>query len=307
VPVVTVPVVTVPVPYVVSSTTITSTSTYTWYYNCSLSDDGKYIIVSSFMLSRDSGVTFNSIPNTTPNPGNYHGSTMTPDGKVQVATKNDAAYGNYWFSTDYGVTWTTGPGVERYFACCVNDSGSIIIASSDQKVYMTTDTGATWTNYSKTTLLGGISSSLGWCVSNNGVYHLRCPYSSSSYFYASNDSMVSWIPFGSLADSWSYHTCSMSSDGKFQVVNGGVISYLSSDYGTSWQSTTSYLELFVTRDGTKLFSYDKVSLDFGVTWNTIAAFGGFVAGYSYVASANAKFYIQGKKSPNGVGILNKME
>jgi hypothetical protein len=288
----TVPAVTVPTSYVASTITMALASTGCTYRD-SVSDDGKYIIFSPFMLSIDGGATFNRIPNTSLG-GGYYQSTMSFNGMVQVATKNNATYGNYYFSTNYGLTWTTGPGVERYFACFVNDSGSIILACSDQNVYMSTNTGTTWTTIAKATLPGGVSSCSAWSISNSGVYHIRCPYSSSSYFYVSNDSMISWRAFGLLTDSWSYHSCSMSSDGRLQVVNGGIISYVSSDYGATWQRTSTHLELYLSRDGTTLNSKSQISKDFGLTWNTIAEFTGLIDPYNWgiCRSPNAKVNIK---------------
>ena len=235
----------------------------------SVSDDGKYIMLYPFKYSTDSGITFNNIPGSSDRSQNALQSAMTPNGQVQVSTKNDNIYGNYYYSTNYGQSWTSGPGVERYFACCVNDSGSIIIVTGDVNLYMSTNTGASWSKYPKSNFLGSPGLHTSWAVSNDGKYHLRTPYAGSAYFYASNDNMNSWRPFGSLDDSWSYHNCSMSSDGKYQVANGTSISYISSDYGISWKSISNYLELFITRDGTKLFSSNNLSLDFGNTWINI--------------------------------------
>jgi hypothetical protein len=82
----------------------------------------------------------------------------------------------------------------------------------------------------------------------------------------------------------------MSSDGKYQVVNGNDISYLSSDYGISWKST-SKLGLYITRDGKKLISGDQVSIDFGVRWITIKQ--DIVGGWGdFNVSSNAKTIIQ---------------
>jgi hypothetical protein len=197
---------------------------------------------------------------------------MSPDGKVQVATKNDPGYGNYYYSTDYGVTWTSGPGLERYFSCCVNDSGSIIIVSSDQKVYMSTDTGVTWTNYSRTIFPDGVSACNAWAVSNNGVYHIRCPNAGATQFYVSNDNMTTWRTFGTSNSN--QYACSMSSDGKYQVVDGYNIGYFSSDYGISWTTSYTYFINVVTRDGTKLYSDGnrKISTDFGITWTAVSGF-----------------------------------
>jgi hypothetical protein len=157
-------------------------------------------------------------------------------------------------------------------ACCVNDSGSIIIANGDQNVYMSINSGASWTKYPKAKFSGFGGLHKCWAISNDGKYHIRTPYASSSYFYVSNDNMASWRPFGSLLDSWSYYNCFMSSDGKFQVVNGNNISYMSSDNGTTWKSSTKYTDLFITRDGTKLFSNNNISKDFGKTWTADAQF-----------------------------------
>jgi hypothetical protein len=234
-----------------------------------ISDDGKYIILYPFKYSTDSGSTFNNIPGSSDRAQNALQSAISSNGKVQISTKNDNVYGNYYYSTNYGQSWNSGPGIERYFACCVNESGSIIIVTGDQNLHMSTNTGVSWSKYPKSNFTGYGGLHTSWSVSNDGKYHLRTPYAGSAYFYVSNDSMNTWRPFGSLTDSWSYNSSSMSSDGKKQVVNGGSISYMSSDYGITWKSITNYLRLFITIDGTKLFSDNDVSKDFGNTWTNI--------------------------------------
>ena len=303
------------------NTLASSSSLFTYY---AISDNGQYII--DITHTRYGTVASGVITWTNINNGNTLRNLLqcaiSTSGQYMIFTMNDNVYGDFGYTTNSGSTWIPGGHPARYFACCTNNSGSIMIANGDQGTWVTINSGTAWTNYTTfnaygaTAGYGGLCQ--GWVVSDNGTYMLRTPYSNSSYFWTSNSGVgnfnTGWVTQGQLGR---YDHCSMSSDGKYQVVNGYTPdgnytqNYISSDYGSTWNQVPNYIvngdiylsQLYVTRNGSKLFAKNYVSNDFGTTWCYVPS---LLLASTYIFSANANyiFNYDSSSTPYNIQLLS---
>jgi hypothetical protein len=289
--------------YSIAAGTLTTASADAglWTYGA-ISDDGLYVMKPASYGKVNNG-TIDWFSDTG---GNSAQTAMSSNGKYAISTINDNRYGNYFYTTDNGQTWTAATKPGRYFACCTNIDGRIMIANGDEQTgtWVTTNSGVSWTNYnsfnSYNFVPGYSGQHTGWAVSDDGTYMLRTPYSMGSYFWTSNSGVgnfgTGWVTRGDVMGipvKGRYESCSMSGNGQYQVVNGKTIdgvsvqNFISSDYGQTWNQLSNYYSLYITRDGTKLFSQNNVSHDFGKTWYQIPSLK--LGGMGYIFSANAKY------------------
>lgn len=202
-------------------------------------------------------------------------------GKYQLLVQNTPSIPDYFRSTDFGATWTTGTtplGDDIYIGAMGGNSGEYITMNtwdgSFGRTYVSNDTGATWTEITYTGAgtagwdLGGVA------ISGSGQYQFICD--GNGDIWVSNDYGVTWTLNGTFSPS--YEVASISSDGR--VMAFGLTStsdiVLSTNYGVTWNTVTIVGLNFlggtpaINSDGTIIMlsgpNQFAKSTDSGATW-----------------------------------------
>jgi len=152
-------------------------------------------------------------------------------------------------SYDYGNTWNVKSTSDNYYHCAISATGQYMVACSDPGyVYVSSNFGFSFTKIS----VFGLSSSQTWtsvAISANGQYitAVMDTNNESGFAYISRDYGQTWTTRTQLSGSTlKCGRCAMSSDGKYQIVsiaNTGTNYYLSSNYGSSFESKTFTLSI----------------------------------------------------------------
>ena len=179
----------------------------------------------------------------------WRGVAMSGDGATVAAVVDQ---GSIWVSTDYGSSWseTSDPagGDDDYYvmynwrAVAVSSDGTTLAAAYDMGVWMSYDSGATWST--------DTSGSYSWsdlrdiAMSDDGSLMAVVEYSGA--LYTSSDH-YSWNSPSSMSDDGAvthdWQAIAMSADGgtivavaaeDYNYMGGGV--YLSTDFGSTWST-----------------------------------------------------------------------
>jgi len=219
-------------------------------------------------------------------------------------------------SYDYGNTWNMKSTSDNYYHCAISATGQYMVACSNPGyVYVSSNFGASFTQYS----VFGLSTTQTWtsvAISANGQYitAVMDTNNESGFAYISRDYGQTWTTRTQLSGSTlKCGRCAMSSDGKYQIIsiaNTGTNYYLSSNYGSSFESktftlstggnisapSTKWWDIAVSSSGKYILisTYSSnsgcyYSKDYGLTW---AQVGGIVPTYNYnsvAMSANGQY------------------
>jgi photosystem II stability/assembly factor-like uncharacterized protein len=212
----------------------------TWSQNASIpyvnrpsvgsSGDGRIILVSSrngpLYVSMDAGATWTERGPTK----DWYKTRVSYYGNVMVACPTSGSDGFLYVSTNSGVTWNakiTDAARNWYIAAAFSLDGSrIIVPAQNNPIFISTDSGNTWTQRSPAT--GNWN---GVCTSSfDGTKLAACDQGGA--IWISTDSGVNWT---SRASSRSWSGVVLSSDGTILAASefGGSI-WISTDSGVSW-------------------------------------------------------------------------
>ena len=179
--------------------------------------------------------------------------------------------------TTTGDTWSFDVVIIRSVKLGAN--GAFIVVTSDDGVYLSTDSGANWSQKLPDGV-GATDWTKGIC-SSDGTYIIVV--SSANAIYRSANSGTAW---GAITpadgDTFSVNKMATSDDGQFMVIVGINTTdatescYISTDYGVSWTAkkpvvdSISWTDCDISNDGTiiavSLSSYFYISFDSGATW-----------------------------------------
>lgn len=172
---------------------------------------------STFLMTTNSGTTWQTVPTPVPNGCAYYGIALTGNGN-QIFT---ARYNDYIYKTsDTGTTWTqlTGAGSRYWKGFAVSTDGNYIVASAhNDYAYFSINGGTTWSRAS------GPISSYWQTASIDSTGRVMAVASVNGDIYASTDYGSTWseISLGISRQYW--YSSSITSDGKFLLL--GTYSY----------------------------------------------------------------------------------
>jgi hypothetical protein len=212
-----------------------------------LYDNASYSIYNS----TDSGVSWNEITLTNlPTGGNYQGITTNSDGTILYAIWNAAAQGIY-YSLDSGVNWNTLvsnlPSNPFLLAIATDSGGLNIITCLSNTIYISTDSGTTFTNVHTATNIADVV-----CSNNFAIYYYAT--TAGAVYRSTSLDDTSWTSLPPITGNNNFASLTCSADGSkvFLTDNAGkLFLYLDgawSQIATGFGTISSYL------NGTRLLS-----------------------------------------------------
>lgn len=212
------------------------------------------------------------------------------DGSKLIASTNGAINGtgaSAYVSTDFGATWSRNtPGSNAFstsFAATSSDGSHLVYAKTNDYVWTSSDSGATWSNNS------GVHS---WtAVATSGDGNTVLGGDNAGGVYLSTDAGLTWALSTTLPQGVT--GASASGDGSTLVAtaNGGNI-WVSTNGGTSWTARATALSwsaIAAASDGSHLAATVNggqiyTSADSGATWTLQA--GSPTGGWTGIASSS---------------------
>jgi|GEM_PF-449824 len=173
--------------------------------------------------------------------------------------------GQIYISSDSGTTWTPRGTTQNWSSVASSADGSKLVAVvAGGQIYISSDSGTTWTP---------TATSQGWLsVASSADGSKLVAVVTGGQIYISSDSGTTWTPKGTTQ---LWHSVASSADGSklVAVVNGGQI-YISSDSGTTWTpsgTSQNWVSVASSADGSKLAAVVYggqiyISSDSGTTW-----------------------------------------
>ena len=263
----------------------------------------------SILTGFSSGLNLNWTPRIA-NPNGWSCIASSSDAtQLFAAASGPGITGQFYTSTDSGVTWTVlaGSPVEDWSSvACSADGAKLVATTVFDGIYTSTNSGVTWTL--QTNALTGVSHEWSSVASSADGTKLIAAEGSPFYntsqaggvgFYTSTNSGLTWT-FQTGAPTNGGWTCVASStDGTklAAVSNGRANCYLSSDSGVTWtpSPTISPTAVALSADATTILTTGAggiyVSINSGGTWNARPLPGTASLGYHRMAaSADGRFY-----------------
>ena len=170
---------------------------------------------SAGSISYDDGITWSNIPM----PSTYNV-------KICGSLDGRCIYSNSGMSTNYGVTWVSGPGGGYYDTCCSYD-GSVVVAAINGSLQVSIDYGVTWSN----AYPDGSSAYFACACSSNGNIIYTCDGGGA---YKSTDRGQTWGTAG--FNNYNGLACSANGTIVYGMDGSGNIQK-SSNGGSSWGGT----------------------------------------------------------------------
>jgi hypothetical protein len=207
---------------------------------------------------------------------NWRSVASSADGSQVIGTVDGSTNGfgtSVWRSTDYGATWTNlvgSPGGFFYALVASSADGTHLVdAESGGFIYVSPDSGATWTQVASSQLWSSIASS------SDGV-HLVAAVGGGQLWVSSN-SGTTWTATATT-QSWTSVTSSADGTHLAATVNGGQV-WVSTDSGVTWTAKASaqnWASIASSSDGSHLAATVNggqiwVSTDYGTTWTAVAS------------------------------------
>ena len=250
------------------------------------SADGTRIYATTryaIFVSTDSGTTWqrNAVSWSRLTTVVFNHMVCSRDGMTVYATK---ANGNIWKSDNGGAIWRelSSPRLNQQFMTCMSTNGMIQYFADQtpgiQKIYKTTDKGATWTGIT----VPGAGLWRGVCCTPDGLKIAATEggnSGSAGYVWTSTDGGATFTQqLASGARNWRAIACDISGTKLVaaEYTSTGYI-YTSSDSGVTWTARTvlsarSWYGVACSADGSKIVACDTVagqpyiSTDSGVSW-----------------------------------------
>lgn len=254
----------------------------TWYSIASSSDGLKLAAIasgSSPRTSTDGGDTWTE-RSSLPYYNSWYDVAMSHDGGVLVVV---GYWTNVMVSLDFGETWDGvfpdaqwGQGWSWNKVACSSDCSTIVGVADNGYIWISRDTGSTWTQKGHQARWNAVTCSDDCSVIVAGAMN--------EVIHVSRDHGETWLPRDMDARVWSDVDCSSDGSRIVAITSSGSTNnvYTSSDYGATWSS--NLLNLFMawsvasSSDGARLVvvSYSNgggamsgviyTSSDYGKTW-----------------------------------------
>jgi len=233
-----------------------------WYGTAS-NGDGSVLLAGQFegylFLSTDSGASWSEITPAGAGIREWRGMCSSVLGDVLIVADGlnepPPGTGKLYMSTNYGVSFSeiqpAGATTHDWYDVDCSADGSVIIAcGKDDYVYVSTNSGANWT---QTTL--PLNHWRNICCSGNGQYLGACAY--GGRLYTSDDYGATWTerqPAGAINQNW--NTIASNGTGSYLLAGvwGGRL-WASYDYGITWTEEQPDGDVTRTWAGTAI-SYD---------------------------------------------------
>lgn len=197
----------------------------------------------------------------------WTGAASSSSGTILVSCVGGGG-GQIYVSTNSGTTWTPyGPTLVWSGVASSSDGAKLVAISSGDRIYTSTNTGVSWTPR---------ASIKPWtcvCSSADGVTLLAGTF--NDFLFVSVDSGATWTQTNVVAQ---YTGVACSADGSilYAVALGDTI-YQSTDTGLTWtpqDSVRNWAGVACTSDGITAFATDSTSIykttDLGTTWTASA-------------------------------------
>jgi photosystem II stability/assembly factor-like uncharacterized protein len=258
------------------------------YSRGSISTDNQKIIALQYDNNSESTLVWYSINagadwTQSPNFGNVYTIAASASGQVVLAIMNDSQVP--YLSTDYGATFTiTTLSLVGYYpdVCVINSTGtSMMVSSSDGYIYVSTDSGTTWTNPYQFT--NGSTYLQCSSTSMDRIYVVVYDYAGPGITYVSTNMGTSWTSLGRSpsATDTNYIACDWSGQNLVLSTSAGDGVYRSTNGGVSWTKIFGQTGIFTSNivsnsTGNRIVVFDDnvyvyyVSLDAGATWSTLS-------------------------------------
>jgi photosystem II stability/assembly factor-like uncharacterized protein len=201
--------------------------------------------------------------------GKYSSISMSDDGSIQTAVLNDINNGLILRSSDSGATWSitvVDYSRELVKVAVSGTDGSVqSIIGDTGDIYVSIDSGATWE-------VNGFSESFsGIALSSDGATQLSVVRGNG--FYKTTNTGGGWIAL--VSPGYTTRNLAISSDAQYQIV-GNVFRqlFLSTDFGSTFVKTTSSNTARPAMSSSGKYMYAgngtkfKRSTDFGTTWTS---------------------------------------
>lgn len=272
-----------------------STSPVAYWSGVASSADGSQVIAvqrssagGGLYRSTDGGNTWT--PNAALGSRNWSGVVMSADGSTVAAT---ACGGNIYVSQDGGITWTPQATTQNWAQIAISDDGTVVAATRTQNcsqsipatsgstVYISADSGATWTATSRTRTSGiAVSPDGSKIITSDSTSNSTTP----SYPNYSTDGGLTWTAstsgYTNLWASFAFagdNTTIYAYTGASSILNNSL--YRSTDGGVTFTAvdgpynTTNSPRTQVSRNGQLVMNNTgRFSTDSGATFNDMPDF-----------------------------------
>lgn len=180
--------------------------------------------------STDSGATWNPLAGA--GEKLWVALACSDDGSKAVVGAGGAAPGPLLVSSDSGAAWSSPLSFEAYWsdAACSSDGSVMIVGASGDYVYLSIDSGATWTQTSPS---GDVGLWTGVTTTADGRQMAVCAY--KGYLHTSTDGGTTWTQRDPAGETKKWKSIRASADGTNLAAateEGGI--WVSTDFGETW-------------------------------------------------------------------------
>jgi len=215
------------------------TGTMTYGPRCSQSANGSIIFLCAYQrriyLSTDYGESFVEARPLGDTDQSWRYTCCDDDGSVLIATGFGANM--FYISVNSGNTWnqiTTIPTGTKFEPVCSAD-GSVIAVNVGTKLYVSTNTGSSWTDRTPSSMRDGfVTYSMAMSTDGSCIMYINDETTGDDTVRYTSNYGANWttvlLPTGGAIQS----QCAMSSDGQVLYVINGTCIYRSANAGSSW-------------------------------------------------------------------------
>jgi len=181
------------------------------------------------------------------------------DGTKLVAVTNDFIAGGYTFtSADSGASWQQQTSTQQRWESVASsaDGTKLVAATSPGYIYVSADSGVTWTQTGAQQYWSSLASS----ADGTNLVAVSNDFPGGGYIYTSADSGATWTQQTSTQQHWQSVASSVDGTKLVAVSSGGVVAFTghihtSADSGATWTQTGTqqyWQAVASSADGTKL-------------------------------------------------------
>lgn len=234
----------------------------------SISSTGQYVLATAQNHYKYRSIDYGTTWARTGTNSSWVFGAVSGDGKYQTTAE---AGNTQQTSSDYGANWNDRNSTGTWRKCQINYNGQYQIVAGNNRLYKSTDYGATISAIISAAAL----ESFEWvAISNSGQYMGAASYGSNGCIRLSSNYGVNWTTVTGLTIG-NWNGIGMSSSGEYITVakESGTL-YTSSDYGATWtsrNSNRSWKNVAVSGTGKYQVAGTTngnlyMSTDYGVTW-----------------------------------------
>ena len=202
-----------------------------------LSADGKYGLLGGspgYLIKINDGVASSAVETSS----DWSACLMSDSGQYQVGISS----AGFYFSNDYGATWTAKETAKIFVTGCMNPTGQYIaiFSNASARAYFSNDYGVTWVERAST---GGVDKC---CITANGfrVYYGIISSGSSVYRCTSNGATQTLIRNATGCINLVCHDSGLVISQRF-----GSYTDVSLDHGATWSTISTGITTFIGGSG----------------------------------------------------------